>query len=51
MIQSLFVVEIKIQATKIGVRVSKSSEFGLTSSVILPDTGLTNLTISGFKLG
>jgi hypothetical protein len=49
--QSLFEMEIKTQTTKIGVRVSKSSEFGLTSSVILPDTGLTNLTISGFKLG
>jgi hypothetical protein len=49
--RSLFELEIKIQATKIGVRVSELPEFGLISSVSLPDRGLTNLTISGLLLG
>jgi hypothetical protein len=43
--------EIKTQATKISGRVNKSSQFSFISSVIVQYIDLTNLTMSGFKLG
>ena len=43
--------EIKTQAAKISALVNESSQFSFISAVIVQYIDLTNLTMSGFKLG